>query len=331
MMPVEERLVKPKIVVVSPVPDAVAERASTEFGAVLSQERNMTPDEMLEHVRHDSIEGVFLTSRLKLDARTAAALPDRIRIVATCSVGYDHIDVAACEARGLIVTNTPEVLTDATADLTFMLILGACRRASEYHAIMQAGWRQPFGMNHMLGVQVSGKTLGIIGMGRIGRAVARRAHGFGMTVLYHDVYRVPAELESGAVFYPRLEDMLPRCDIVTLHTPAGRAAIMDRRTISLLPRGAVLVNAARGSLVDEEALIDALRSGHLFAAGLDVFASEPDYDLRLRDLPNVFMTPHMGSATIETRNAMGFRALDNIAAVLTGRPPIDPVRFSTGL
>ena len=321
-----ECLVKPKIVVVSPVPDAVADRARTEFGAILSQQCNMTPDEMLEHVRHDSIEGVFLTSRLKLDARTAAALPARIRIVATCSVGYDHIDVAACEARGLIVTNTPEVLTDATADLTIMLILCACRRASEYHAIMQAGWRQPFGMNHMLGVQVSGKTLGIIGLGRIGRAVARRARGFGMTVLYHDVYRAPAGLEDGAVFYPHLNDMLPYCDIVTLHTPAGTGPIITREMIGLMPRGAVLVNAARGSLIDEEALIDALTSEHLFAAGLDVFQTEPDYDLRLRDLPNVFMTPHMGSATVETRNAMGFRALDNIAAVLAGGEPIDPVR-----
>jgi lactate dehydrogenase-like 2-hydroxyacid dehydrogenase len=231
----------------------------------------------------------------------------------------------------LTVTNTPEVLTDATADLAFMLILCASRRAGEYHAIMQAGWRERLGLNHMLGTQVSGKTLGIIGMGRIGRAVARRARGFGMTVLYHDVVQMSPELEQGAAFYRDLREMLPKCQILTLHAPGDStsSAIMDRETIALLPRGAVLVNAARGNLVDEDALIDALTSGHLFAAGLDVFCREPDYDLRFRDLKNVFLTPHAGSATVETRNAMGFRALDNIAAVLAGREPIDPVRPSS--
>jgi lactate dehydrogenase-like 2-hydroxyacid dehydrogenase len=319
--------VEPRIVLVSPVPDAVAERARAEFGAVLSQDRNMTAEEMLASLRNHPVEGVFLTSRMRLEAATVEALPDTVRIVATCSVGYDHIDLAACAARGVTVTNTPEVLTAATADLTFMLLLCACRRAADYHSIMKAGWGERFGLNHLLGVQVSGKALGIIGMGRIGRAVAQRARGFDMRVLYHDVYRLPAELEQGAEFYQDLRQMLPRCNIVSLHAPGGTGtgAIMSRETIALLPRGAVLVNAARGDLVDEDALVDALTSGQLFAAGLDVFRSEPNYDLRLRNLSNVFMTPHMGSATIETRTAMGFRALDNIAAVLGGRPPIDPV------
>jgi lactate dehydrogenase-like 2-hydroxyacid dehydrogenase len=318
---------QPRIVVVSPVPDVVADRAAREFAAILSPERNMSPAELVSAVaRTETVEGIFLTSRVKLDAVTVSALPDRVRIVATCSVGFDHIDVAACSARNLIVTNTPGVLTDATADLTFMLLLCACRRASEYHAIMKAGWRERFGMNHMLGIQVSGKRLGIVGMGRIGKAVAQRARGFAMRVIYHDVRRLPPEEEHDAVFYPELRDMLPLCDIVSLHAPGGTGVLMNRETISLLPRGAVLVNAARGDLVDEEALIEALQSGHLFSAGLDVFASEPDYDLRLRDLPNVCLTPHMGSATVETRNAMGLRALDNIAAVLSGRQPIDPVR-----
>lgn len=318
---------QPRIVVVSPIPKAVADRARSEFGAILSQDRDMTIEELLETAEQHPIEAVLFSSRLKLDAQTASALPDRVRVIATCSVGYDHIDLSACEARGLTVTNTPEVLTDATADLAFMLLLCACRRASEYHDIMRAGWRKRYGLNHMLGTQVSGKTLGIIGMGRIGRAVARRARGFDMHVLYHDLGRLPPELEQGATFYADLRDMLPRCQIVTLHAPGdtGSGAIMNRETIGLLPRGAVLVNAARGGLVDEEALIDALTSGHLFAAGLDVFRSEPEIDPRLRDLPNVFLTPHMGSATVETRDAMGFRALDNIAAVLGGREPIDRV------
>jgi lactate dehydrogenase-like 2-hydroxyacid dehydrogenase len=317
--------IEPRIVVVSPLPDAVAERALTEFGAVLSQERNMTPDELIAFVNEYPVEGVLLTSRVKLDAQVVAALPRRVLIVATCSVGYDHIDVDACRARGITVTNTPDVLTDATADLTFMLLLCACRRAAEYHEIMKAGWGRRLGLNHMLGIEASGKTLGIVGLGRIGTAVAQRARGFGMKVLYNDLARLPSELEQDASFVPDLREMLPRCQILTLHVPGGAGTIMDRETIAMLPRGAVLINAARGELVDEDALIDALKSGHLFAAGLDVYRSEPDFDSRLRDLPNVFLTPHMGSATIETRNAMGFRALDNIGAVLAGHEPIDPV------
>lgn len=321
---------KPRIVVVSPVPDAVAERARAEFGAILSQDRNLTTEELLEIAATHRVEGILLTSRVKLDARAATTLPERVRVVATCSVGYDHIDITACEARGLTVTNTPEVLTDATADLTFMLILCACRRASEYHEIMRAGWGEQYGLNHMLGTQVSGKTLGIVGLGRIGRAVARRARGFDMSVLYHDLVRLSPDLEEGATFFSDLREMLPRCEIISIHAPGstGNEPIMNRENIALLPSGAVLVNAARGGLVDEEALIDALEAGHLFAAGLDVFPSEPEINPRLRSLGNVFLTPHMGSATVETRNAMGFRALDNIAAVLAGRDPIDPVRYT---
>jgi len=192
---------------------------------------------------------------------------------------------------------------------------------------MESGWRVKFGLHEMLGTQVSGKTLGIFGMGRIGRAVARRAQGFNMTIIYNDKKRLPMDQEHGANFYSDFCEMLPHCDILSLHAPAepGGRPTMNRETFGLMRKDAVFINAARGQLVDEDALIEALQSGHLFAAGLDVFRSEPDYDLRLRSLPNVFLTPHMGSATVETRNAMGFRALDNIAAVLSGRPPIDPV------
>jgi lactate dehydrogenase-like 2-hydroxyacid dehydrogenase len=317
--------VQQRVVVVSPVPDAVADRARAEFGAVLSQDRNLNAAELLQITEDRPIEAVLLTARLKLDAATAAALPDRVKIVATCSVGYDHIDLRACQARGLVVTNTPDVLTDATADLTFLLMIGACRRGSEYLEMMRSGWKERLGLNHMLGIQVSGKTLGIVGMGRIGRAVARRARGFGMRVLYHDVARVPVELEEGAEFHAELASMLPECQIVTLHTPGGVGTIMTAQAIGALPRGAVLVNAARGDLVDEEALADALESGQLYAAGLDVYRTEPGGNPRLNRLPNVFLTPHMASATVETRNAMGFRALDNIAAVLAGREPRDRV------
>jgi lactate dehydrogenase-like 2-hydroxyacid dehydrogenase len=316
-----------RLLVTCPLPDAVIERAAQEFGATLSQDTTLTPREMLDRLAQQPVEAVLLSSRTKLDAATIAGLPPDVRIVATCSVGYDHIDLVAATARRIVITNTPEVLTNATADLTMLLILAACRRAADYYAIMRAGWRHRHQLNEMLGVEVSGKRLGIFGMGRIGRAVASRARGFGMEILYTDVQRLPPELEQGATYYPSLHEMLPQCQILTLHAPGGPQTdnIMDARAIALLPRGAVLVNAARGQLVDEEALIDALRFGHLFAAGLDVYRKEPDFDLRLRDMPNVFLTPHMGSATIETRTAMGMRALDNIAAVLSSQRPIDPV------
>ena len=316
---------KPRLVVSRPVPGAVAERAQTEFDAVLSQDRDRSGDEAVEMIAQHRAEGLFFSSNLKLDRDLVARLPETLRVAATCSVGFDHIDVAACRERGLVVTNTPDVLTDCTADLAFMLILNACRRGWEYVGIMRGGWRRSFGLRDMLGVQVSGKTLGIVGFGRIGRAVARRARGFAMPVLYTDVRPAPPEVAEGAEFVPTLQELLPRCQIVSLHAPGGAATdrLMNQETIALMPRGSVLVNAARGTLIDEDALIEALRSGHLFAAGLDVYRSEPDYDTRLAELPNVFLTPHVGSATVETRNAMGFRALDNLAAVLAGRPPID--------
>jgi lactate dehydrogenase-like 2-hydroxyacid dehydrogenase len=201
-----------------------------------------------------------------------------------------------------------------------MLLLCASRRAREYQQIMDNGWRQSLGLPDMLGLDVSARTLGIVGMGRIGQAVARRARGFDMKVIYHNRSRLAPELEQGAIFHAQLSDMLPHCHFLSLHAPAqpGMAALMDGAMLAMLPPGAVLVNTARGQLVDEDALIDALASGRLAAAGLDVFRNEPEYDLRLQKLSNVFLTPHMGSATVDTRNAMGWRCLDNIAEVLDG-------------
>ena len=320
-------MAKHRLVVARPVPPAVTNRAKSEFDAVLSDDADMSPDVVVQALGDHKAEALFFSSNLKLNADLIARLPPTVRVAATCSVGFDHIDVPAAKARGLIVTNTPEVLTDCTADLAFMLLLCACRRAWEHTEVMRAGWRRSFGMREMLGIQASGKTIGIVGFGRIGRAVAQRARGFNMRVLYTDTVRGAPELEQGAEYVPTLRELLPRCPIVSLHAPggAGTDKLMNAETIALLPRGAVLVNAARGSLVDEDALIDALQSGQLAAAGLDVFRKEPDFDTRLAALPNVFLTPHMGSATTETRNAMGFRALDNIEAVLAGNPAIDPL------
>lgn len=316
---------KPRLVLTRRLPAPVAARAAAMFD-VLGADA-MGPQEALAAAVAHGAAALLVSGRLRLDAQMIAALPASVRIAANCAAGVDNIDIAAAKARGLIVTNTPDAVSDCTADFAFMLMLNACRRGAEYARIMQAGWRRGFGMDEMLGVRVSGKRLGIVGMGRIGQAVARRARGFGMDVLYHNRAPLPPELAQGAVYFSTLEAMLPHCDIISLHAPGGEATrgMMDAKALALLPRGAVLVNTARGALVDEAALIAALDSGQLFAAGLDVFAREPDYDLRLRDLPNVFLTPHMGSATQETRIAMGMRALDNIAAVCAGRPPLDPL------
>ena len=318
---------KPRLIVARKTPPAVADRVAREFDCPDPGGSDLDAEAALHQLAAHSAEALLFTSNIKLDAALIARLPASLRIAATCSVGHEHIDAAAARARGLVVTNTPDVLTECTADLAFMLLLAAARRAGEYSAIMREGWRQGFGLGEMLGTRVWGKTLGIVGMGRIGRAVAARARGFGMTVLYCNRNRLPADLELGAEFVADLGAMLPRCQFLSLHAPSApeTQSLMDAETLALLPRGAVFVNTTRGVLVDEEALLGALQSGHLGAAGLDVFRDEPAFDQRFAALPNVFLTPHMGSATVETRDAMGFRALDNIAAVLGGGPPIDPL------
>ncbi len=318
---------KPRLIVSRQIPAEVTARIVAEFDCPIPEGRDMDQDTVIRMLAETRADALLLTSHLKLDAATIARIPDHVKIAATFSVGFDHIDVAAARARGLPVTNTPDVLTECTADLAFMLILNAARRGHEYEAIMRKGWRRGYGMGEMMGVRVWGKTLGILGMGRIGQAVARRARGFGMRVIYCNSRRLPPELEAGAEYFADFRAMLPHCEVLSLHAAsnAATADIMNAETFALLPKGAVFVNVARGGLVDESALIDALKSGHLFGAGLDVFRREPDYDLRLGELENVFLTPHMGSATVETRQAMGFRALDNIQAVLAGKPPIDPL------
>jgi lactate dehydrogenase-like 2-hydroxyacid dehydrogenase len=313
-----------RVLIARRMPEATIARAKAEFDAVVA-DHDMKAAEVIEACLAYQIEAVLTGKKAAYTAADIARLPDSVKIIANPSAGYEHMDAKAAQARGIIVTNAPDGLTDCTADFTLLLILAACRRAAEYQAIMRAGWRQSFGLPDMLGVKVSGSRLAIVGMGRIGRAVAQRARAFGMTILYHNRTRLPAELEAGATYYASLEEMLPEADILTLNLPGGSGTLMTAEAFALLPRGAVFVNAARGSLVDEDALIAALQSGQVFAAGLDVFRREPDFDERLAKLPNVFLTPHMGSATVATRNQMGFDALDNIAAVLSGQPPKNPV------
>ena len=317
-----------RLVLAALMPRDVTNRARQEFDAVVVDGTDdMSPAEVIAEATAHRADAVMFTNTLPLTADVIARLPPSVRVGATSSVGYDHIDVAAARARGLIVTNTPDVLTECTADFAFMMLMAAAPRAHEYDTIMRAGWRFRIGQGDLLGVRVTGKTLGILGMGRIGRALAQRAGGFDMRVLYHSRNRLPPELERGAEYFASFHAMLPHCDFLSLHAPAGPATdkIVNAEALAKLKRGAVLVNVSRGGLVDEDALIEALASGLLFAAGLDVFRAEPDYDMRFAALDNVILSPHIGSGSVETRNAMGFRALDNVAAVLAGRGAIDPL------
>lgn len=318
---------KPRIVVARSMPTAVALRASEEFDALLAQDCAPDTESVLERIASHQAKGLMIGASVKLDAQAITRMPAHLKIIATVSAGIDHIDISAAQARGIIVTNAPEGPTECTADLCMMLLLCAARRAAEYHTLMQAGWRRRLGLGEMLGTKVSGKTLGIFGMGRIGREVAQRARGFGMKIVYHNRTRLPDDLEQGAVYFADFRDMLPHCQFLSLNAPggAGTRHVINQETLALLPEGAVFVNTARGALVDEDALLASLQTGRLAAAGLDVFHAEPDYDLRFAKLDNVFLTPHAASATTETRNKMGFCALDNLAAVLAGKAPITPV------
>ena len=302
----------------------VEDRLSRNFAATLNTaDVPMTRDEMMRTAEtHDAL---LVSSIDKFGRDFVAHLPPSVRIVATASVGYDHIDIAAAKAAGVAVTNTPDVLTEATADIAMLLILGAARGASWGDRMVRENrWEVPSFVSP-LGLDVSGRRLGILGMGRIGQAVARRARAFGMELHYHSRKRVAGSDEHGARYHPGLEDMLPVCDFLSINcasTPDTRGLI-NARTIALLPDGAIVVNTARGDIVDDEALIAALGTGKLAAAGLDVFRNEPDIDPRYRTLENVFLLPHLGSATPATRSAMGMRAVDNLEAFFKGGRPRD--------
>ncbi len=321
---------KPVLAIARRLPEAVERRARQDYAVRLGPDDDAGPplsgDALVAHAR--GADGLLVAPGNAVTAEVAAALPARLRVIATFSVGFEHIDVTAARARGITVTNTPDVLTDATADIALLCMLGATRRAGEGEALMRAGAWTGWTPTHLMGVQVTGKRLGIVGMGRIGQAMAHRARAVGMAIHYHNRRRLPPGQEHGAVFHDTVESLLPCCDVVSLHCPATpeTTGLMNAARLALLPRGAVLVNTARGALVDDEALIAALKSGHVAAAGLDVYAGEPTVHPGYRALPNTVLLPHLGSATVETRTAMGFRALDNLDSVLLrGESPVDAI------
>jgi lactate dehydrogenase-like 2-hydroxyacid dehydrogenase len=307
------------------MPDEVTKRCLAQFDAVTT-EKPIPLDEWVRIAHEQKSEAILSSFGRPLRKADLERFPETLKIIATTGVGFDHIDVAAANARGIVIANTPDVVTDATADITILLMLGALRRARENMAIMHEGWVTRNGYRDMLGSDMTGKTLGIVGLGRIGRAVAQRARGFEMPILYHSRTRLPPDLEQGATYFANLDAMLQRCQVLSLNLPGSGVTLMTREKLALLPRGAVFVNSARGSLVDEDALLEMLASGHIAAAGLDVFRNEPKFDQRFKDLPNAFLLPHIGTSTIGTRVAMAMRALDNIAAVLSGKPAPDEVR-----
>ena len=265
----------------------------------------------------------------RIDADVIAA-GDRVRLIANFGVGIDHIDVAAGRARGIAVTNTPGVLTDATADIAMTLLLMSARRAGEGERELRAGRWDGWRPIHMLGASLKGKTLGLVGFGRIGIATARRArHGFSMNVAYYARRETEAAVakELEATYYPDLAGLLAASDFVSLHVPGGAETegLVDAAAIASMKPGAHLINTARGSVVDHSALAAALRSGRLGGAGLDVYPAEPEVPAELLDIENVVLLPHLGSATVETRTAMGEKAMANVVAWAEGRELPDRV------
>jgi lactate dehydrogenase-like 2-hydroxyacid dehydrogenase len=316
----------PVVFVTRKLPEAVEDRLRRDYTPRLNpDDRSYLAHELVEH---SADAAAILTCAT--DAWPGAVierLPDSVRVIATFSAGHEHIALAAASARGITITNTPDVLTEATADIAMLCLLGAARRAFEGEALIRtdrwAGWTP----TQLLGVELSGASLGIVGMGRIGQAVARRARACGMRIHYFSHRCLPPDFEQGATFHRTLESLLPECRFLSLHCPATpeTTRMINAETLALLPPGAVLVNTARGALLDDSAVLAALDDGQLFAVGLDVYEGEPEIHPGYRTRRNCFLLPHLGSATLETRNAMGFRCLDNLDAVLAGRPAPDSV------
>ena len=313
---------KPVLVVTRRLPPAVEARASRDYDARLNAVDAPLLGEALL-ARADGAAALLCCPADRLDAATIAALPGSVRVIGTFSAGYDHIDLPAARARGIPVVNTPDVLSVATAECAMLLILAAARRAGEGERLVRSGGWTGWAPTQLLGAQVSGRRLGILGMGRIGRELARMAGAFGMAVHYRNRTRLPPEQEAGAAFHASDKSFLAASDVLSLHAPGGGNTHhwLNRERIALLPPGAIIANAARGTLVDDAALIAALHTGHVAAAGLDVYEGEPRLHPGYLALENVVLLPHLGSATREVRDAMGMAALDGIDAVLAGRAP----------
>ena len=313
-----------KVLVTREIPSAGL-RALEPFDVRVLHERPPERGELLDAVR--GVSGVLSTATEKMDGELMDAAGEDLKVIANMAVGYDNVDVEASAERGIVVTNTPGVLDETTADVAFMLLLAAARRLGEGERLLRAGRWEWWGPKQLMGRDVGGKRLGIVGFGRIGQAVARRARGFGMEVLYHNRSRKEeAEQELGAR-YVEFDELLETVDFVSVHTPLTDEThhLIGPKELGRMKPTAVLVNTSRGPVVDEAALADALAAGRIFAAGLDVYEEEPKVHPKLLELENVVLAPHIGSASVETRDRMAALAAENLAAVLRGEDPKTPV------
>lgn len=316
-----------KVLIARRAPAAVVEKLAAQFDVDFHQgEAPLTPDEL--RARLQGKVGAYITGTERITAELLDACPD-LRAVCTMSVGYNHIDLAACTVRRVLVTNTPDVLTESTADFGFALLMATARRMSEGERLLRDGRWKSWAWDFLAGSDVHGATLGILGMGRIGQAIARRGRfGFGMKVIYHNRSRLPADIEAelGASYLTK-EALLRQADHLILVLPYSAEShhCIAAPELALMKPTATLVNIARGGIVDEDALAAALRENRIAAAGLDVFEGEPRVNPALLTLPNVVLTPHIASATMPTRLAMADLAADNLVAALTGAKPLTPL------
>ena len=320
---------KPKILVSRKISDLAEEKLQKEFEVTLNPKDEPIPESELIKIVND-YDGMISTGFDKIGENFFKNLNGKLKIIAQVGVGYDNISIKSAEEKKIKVTNTPNVLNEAVAETTILLILAASRRIGEAYNLVRADdWKnqKPDLTKFMIGNSVTGKTLGIIGMGRIGRMAAKCAKAFGMKIIYYNRNKLSDDLEDGAKYFSDIKTMLPECDFVSIHTPATAETkhILNSSTISLLPKHAVVINTSRGSTIDDDALIDALENKKIYAAGLDVFNNEPNVDKRYLKLDNCFVLPHIGSATHETRLAMSMMAVDNIFCFFNKKPLISEV------
>ena len=320
---------KPKILVSRKISDLAEEKLQKEFEATLNPKDEPIPESELIKLVND-YDGMISTGFDKISENFFNNLNGKLKIIAQVGVGYDNISIKSAEEKKIKVTNTPNVLNEAVAETTILLILAASRRIGEaYNLVRTDNWKnqKPDLTKFMIGNSVTGKTLGIIGMGRIGRMAAKCAKAFGMKIIYYNRNKLPDDLEDGAKYFPDIKTMLPECDFLSIHTPATSETkhILNASTINLLPKHAVVINTSRGSTINDDDLIDALENKKIYAAGLDVFNNEPNLDKRYLKLDNCFVLPHIGSATHETRLAMSMMAVDNIYCFFNKKPLISEV------
>ena len=301
------------------------ERVKKLFDAKLNKADNILSAEELINQSKDC-DGILCIGGNKFDKAIIDQLSSSVKIIANYAVGYNNVDVDAAKQKGIVVTNTPEVLTDATADISILLLLGASRRAYEgrKHAETQS-WN--WSTNFLMGKQMSNKKLGILGMGRSGRAVAQRARGFGMEIHYHNRSKLSPDLELGATYHDNIKSLFSQSDFLSINCPATAETtnLLNEETINFLPDKAVVANAARGDIIDDAAMIKAMKSGKIFALGLDVYNGEPKINEEYLQLDNLFLLPHLGSSTKRTRIDMGDRAIDNLETFFSGKTPLDKV------